>query len=105
MGMSLLAGGLILDKSELVQGSELPINYLFASTPMPLTSNVYHVGRGIDTISRHDCHDHASSHINSCEPYPVLHTLVERLEGVSRDADKLDEWHNTLGAEGVLPRE
>ena len=47
VGMSSLAGGLVLDKSELVQGSELPINYLFASTLMPLTSNVYHVGRGI----------------------------------------------------------
>ena len=44
VGMSSLAGGLVLDKSELVQGSKLPINYLFASTPMPLTSNVYHVG-------------------------------------------------------------
>ena len=95
VGMSLLTGGLVLDKSKLVQGSELPINYLFASTPMPLTSNVYHIGRGIDTISRHDCHDHANSCINSCEPYPVLHTLVERLEGISRDADKLDEWYHS----------
>ena len=32
VGMSLLTGGLVLDKSELVQGSELPINYLFAIT-------------------------------------------------------------------------
>ena len=32
--MSSLTGGLVLNKSELVQGSELPINYLFASTPM-----------------------------------------------------------------------
>ena len=32
VGMSSLAGGLVLDKSELVQESELPINYLFAST-------------------------------------------------------------------------
>ena len=32
VGMSSLAGRLVLDKSELVQGSELPINYLFAST-------------------------------------------------------------------------
>ena len=95
VGMSSLAGGLVLDKSELVQGSELPINYLFASTPMPLTSNVYHIGRGIDTISRHDCCDHASSRINSCEPYPALRTLVERLEGVSRDADELDEWYHS----------
>ena len=66
VGMSSLAGGLVLDKSELVQRSELPINYLFASTPMPLTSNVYHIGRGINTISQHDCCDHASSHIDSC---------------------------------------
>ena len=96
VGMSSLAGGLVLeDKSELVQGSELPINYLFASTPMPLTSNVYHVGRGINTISRHDCRDHASSCINSREPYPALRTLVERLEGVSRDADELDEWYHS----------
>ena len=42
VGMSSLTGGLVLDKSELVQGSELPIKYLFASSPMPLTSNVYH---------------------------------------------------------------
>ena len=62
---------------------------------MPLTSNVYHIGRSIDTMSRHDRHDHASSCINSREPYPVLHTLVERLEGASRDADELDEWHNS----------
>ena len=62
---------------------------------MPLTSNVYHVGRGIDTISRHDCHDHTSSHIDSREPYPALHTLVESSEGVSRDADKLDEWYHS----------
>ena len=95
VGMSLLAGGLVLDKSELVQGSKLPIKYLFASTPMPLTSNVYHVGRSINTISRHDRRDHASSHINSHEPYPVLRTLVEHSEGVSRDADELDEWHNS----------
>ena len=32
MGMILLAGGLVRDKSELFQGSELPINYLFAIT-------------------------------------------------------------------------
>ena len=95
VGMSSLAGGLVLDKSELVQGSELPINYLFTSTPMPLTSNVYHVGQGIDTISRHDHCDHTSSRIDSCEPYPVLRTLVERSEGVSRDADKLDEWSHS----------
>ena len=94
VGMSLLAGGLVLDKSELVQGSKLLINLLFASTPMPLTSNVYHVGRGIETISWHDHHDHTSSRIDSCEPYPVLCTLVEHLEGVSRDADKLDEWYH-----------
>ena len=25
----------------------------------------------------------------------MLHTLVERTEGVSRDADKLDEWYNS----------
>ena len=62
---------------------------------MPLTSNVYHVGRGINTISWHDCCDHASSRIDSHEPYPALHTLVERLEGVSRDADELDEWYHS----------
>ena len=44
VGMSSLAGVLVLDKSELVQGSKLLINYLFASAPIPLTSNVYHVG-------------------------------------------------------------
>ena len=62
---------------------------------MPPTSSVYHVGRGIDTISRHDCHDHASSRVNSREPYPALRTLVERSEGVSRDADELDEWYHS----------
>ena len=62
---------------------------------MPLTSNVYHVGRGIDTISRHDRCDHASSHINCREPYPALRTLVERSEGVSRDADELEEWFHS----------
>ena len=62
---------------------------------MPLTSNVYHAGRGIDTISRHDRCDHPSSHIDSCEPYPALCTLVERSEGVSRDADELDEWFHS----------
>ena len=61
---------------------------------MPFTSNVYHVGRGINTISRHDHRDHTSSCIDSREPYPVLCTLVEHLEGVSRDADELDEWYN-----------
>ena len=95
VGMSSLAGVLVLDKSELVQGSKLPINYFSTSTPMPLTSNVYYIGRGIDTISRHDCRDHASSHINCCEPYPALRTLVERSEGVSRDADELDEWFHS----------
>ena len=95
VGMSSLAGGLVLDKSELVQGSELPINYLFALTPMPLTSNVYHIGRGINTISRHDCRDHASSCIDSRDPYPALRTLVEHSEGVSRDADELDEWYHS----------
>ena len=62
---------------------------------MPLTSNVYHVGRGIDTISQHDHCDHASSRIDSREPYPVLRTLVECLEGASRDADELDEWFHS----------
>ena len=95
VGMSLLAGGLVLDKSELVQGSKLPINYLFASTPIPLISNVYHVGRGIDTMSWHDCRDHASSCVDSREPYPALCTLVERSEGVSRDSDELDEWFHS----------
>ena len=89
VGMSSLTGGLVLDKSELIQGSELPINYLFASTSMPLTSNVYHVGQGINTISQHDCHDRASSCINSHEPYPVLCTLVERLEEL---AGMLTNW-------------
>ena len=32
VGMCLLAGGLVLDKGELVQESKLPINYLFAIT-------------------------------------------------------------------------
>ena len=95
MGVSSLMGGLVLDKSELVQGSKFPIKYLFVSTPMPLTSNVYHIGRSINTISRHDCRDHTSSRIDSREPYPALHTLVECSEGVSRDADDLDEWHNS----------
>ena len=80
VGMSSLAGGLVLDKSKLVQGSELPINYFSTSTPMPLTSNVCHVGRGINTISWYDRHDHTSSHIDCREPYPVLCTLVERSE-------------------------
>ena len=93
--MSSLAGGLVLDKSELVQGSELPIKYLFASTPMPLTSNVYHVGRDISTISWHDHRDHTSSRVNSREPYPALRTLVECSEGASRDADELDEWYHS----------
>ena len=62
---------------------------------MPLTSNVYHVGRGINTISRHDRRDHASSRVDSREPYPALCTLVEHLEGVSRDADELDEWFHS----------
>ena len=63
--------------------------------PMPLTNNVYHVGQGISTISRHDCHDHTSSHVDSHEPYPALRTLVERSEGASRDADELDEWFHS----------
>ena len=62
---------------------------------MPLTSNVYHIGRGINTISRHDRCDHASSRIDCREPYPALHTLVEHLEGASRDADELDEWYHS----------
>ena len=62
---------------------------------MPLISNVYHVGQGINTISRHGRCDHASSRIDSHEPYPALCTLVERLEGVSRDADELDEWYHS----------
>ena len=62
---------------------------------MPLTSNIYHVGQGIDTISWHDHCDHASSCINSCEPYPALRNLVECLEGVSRDADELGEWYHS----------
>ena len=95
VGMSSLAGRLVLDKRKLVRGSELPINYLFASTPMPLTSNVYHVGRGTDTISHHDHCDHASSRIDSRKPYPALCTLVEHSEGVSRDAGKLDEWYHS----------
>ena len=44
---------------------------------MPLNSNIYHIGQGINTISRHYRRDHTSSHIDSHEPYPVLCTLVE----------------------------
>ena len=62
---------------------------------MPLTSNVYHVGQGIDTISWHDRRDHTSSRIDCHEPYPALRTLVEHSEEVSRDADKLDEWFHS----------
>ena len=62
---------------------------------MPLTSNVYCIERGISTISRHDRRDHASSCVNSCEPYPALRTLVEHSEGASRDADELDEWFHS----------
>ena len=62
---------------------------------MPLTSNVYHIGRGINTISWHDCCDHTSSRVDSHEPYPALHTRVERSEEVSRDADELDEWYHS----------
>ena len=51
--------------------------------------------RGISTISRHDHRDHASSHVDSHEPYPALCTLVERSEGASRDADELDEWFHS----------
>ena len=58
VGMSSLTGGLVLDKSELVQGSKLSIKYLFTLTPVPLTSNVYHVGQSINTISRH-CENYA----------------------------------------------
>ena len=47
------------------------------------------------TISRHDRRDHTSSRIDCREPYPALRTLVERLEGVSRDADELDEWFHS----------
>ena len=62
---------------------------------MPLTSNVYYVGQGIGTISRHNRRDHTSSCIDCREPYPALRTLVERSEGVSRDADELDEWFHS----------
>ena len=62
---------------------------------MPLTSNVYHVGQGIDTISWHDRHDHPSSHLDNCQPFPALCTLVEHVEGISRDADELDKWYNS----------
>ena len=76
VGVSLLTGGLVLDKKQTGPGKRLPIKYLFTSTPMPLTSNFYHVGQSIGTISRHDHRDHASSRINSCEPYSALRTLV-----------------------------
>ena len=46
-------------------------------------------------MSWHDRCDHTSSRIDSHEPYPVLRTLVERSEGVSRDADELDEWYHS----------
>ena len=62
---------------------------------MPLISNVYHVGQGIDTISWHDCCDHPSSHLDNHQPYPALCTLVEHAEGISRDANELDEWYNS----------
>ena len=62
---------------------------------MPLNNNVYHVGSGIDTISWHDCRNHPGSRLNPSEPYPSLCSLVERTEGVSRNADELDEWHNS----------
>ena len=65
------------------------------SHPMPLSNNVYHVGQGINTISRHDCCDHPSNNIDNCQAYPALCTLVERTEGISRDADELDKWYNS----------
>ena len=45
VGMSSLAGGLVLDKSELVQGSELPINYLFGFTIAAHSDRVVRMGR------------------------------------------------------------
>ena len=77
--------------------SELTMNSPWArqvNTPLPPV-NVYHIGWGINTISWHDRRDHASSRINSREPYPALRTLVECSEGVSRDADELDEWYHS----------
>ena len=62
---------------------------------MPLNNNVYHVGSGIDTISRHDRRNHPGSRLNPSKPYPSLRSLVERTEGVSHNADELDEWHNS----------
>ena len=47
------------------------------------------------TISQHDRCDHTSSRIDCHESYPALHTLVEHSEGVSRDADELDEWFHS----------
>ena len=79
VGVSLLTGGLASSPS----------------LPIPLTSNAYHVGRGIDTISGHDRCDYPSSRLNNHQPYPALHTLVERSEGISRNADKLDKWYNS----------
>ena len=93
--MEFAHGGSVLNKSKPVQESKLPINYLWPSLPMPLNNNVYHVGRGINTISWHDHCNHPSSRINTRKPYPALHVLVEHVESISRDADELVEWHNS----------
>ena len=48
VGMSSLTGGLVLDKKRTGPGKRTPHQLsLHFNLPMPLTSNVYHVGRGI----------------------------------------------------------
>ena len=102
VGMSLLAGGLVLDKKRTGPGKRTPHQLsLHFNSYASYQQCLSHWAR----YSRHDRCDHASSRVDSCEPYPTLRTLVERSEGVSRDANELDEWFHTLGAEEVLLRE
>ena len=38
-----------------------------------------------------DCCDHPSSCLDNHQPYPVLCTLLEHVERISRDPDELDK--------------
>ena len=96
VGVSSLAGGLVLDKKRTGPGKrtphQIPLRHHFLCL-LPamfiMLGEVSTPSAGMIVVIT------LAADINSHESYPVLCTLVERVEGVSRDADELDKWYNS----------
>ena len=95
VGMSLLAGGLVLDKKQTGPGKRTPHQLSLHFNFLCLLPAMFIMLGEVSTPSAGMIVVITLAAVSTVEPYPALHTLVERSEGASRDADKLDEWFHS----------